>query len=99
MADIHQMGENLGYVVPLRVPAAQLTLSWAGEIVSVHVFGRSVVFLNSHRAASDLLEKRSLIYWSRPVPTMAKLYVPLAFCPLPRLTIPLKVQVSVEDSP
>ena len=38
----------------------------AGEVVHVNLFGHSVVILNTHQAAVDLLEIRSANYSDRP---------------------------------
>ncbi|EKM54606.1 uncharacterized protein PHACADRAFT_210406 [Phanerochaete carnosa HHB-10118-sp] len=37
-----------------------------GDVMYFNIFGKSVVILSSQTAASDLLEKRSMIYSSRP---------------------------------
>ena len=37
-----------------------------GEVVHINVFGQDIIFLNSVRAANDLLDKRSAIYSDRP---------------------------------
>ena len=47
--------------------------SWtrfAGDVIYVRVFGNPVIVLNSAEAVSDLFEKRSANYSSRPVRTM-----------------------------
>ena len=36
-----------------------------GDVVYLHVLGQGVVFLNSHEAASELLDKRATIYSDR----------------------------------
>ena len=43
----------------------------AGDVISVSIFGRSIIILNSAQAAIDLLEKRSIIYSDRPYMAMA----------------------------
>ena len=43
----------------------------AGNVISVSIFGRSIIILNSAKAAIDLLEKRSIIYSDRPYMAMA----------------------------
>ncbi|EPQ54805.1 cytochrome P450 [Gloeophyllum trabeum ATCC 11539] len=42
-----------------------------GDIIYVNILGQPLVFLNSPKAASDMLEKKSLIYSDRPSLTMA----------------------------
>ncbi|GJE86824.1 cytochrome P450 [Phanerochaete sordida] len=37
-----------------------------GDVLHLNIFGKSVVVLNSHEAANDLLDKRSAIYSDRP---------------------------------
>ena len=39
---------------------------YLGSICSIRVFGQRIVILNSLKAATDLLEKRSSIYSDRP---------------------------------
>jgi hypothetical protein len=53
-------------VCTLITRAAIHSYTLAGDIVYFHVFGRSMVVLNSLRAAQDLMEKRSLNYSCRP---------------------------------
>ncbi|KAK0208256.1 cytochrome P450 [Desarmillaria ectypa] len=43
-----------------------------GDVVYIHTFMNSIIVLNSARAISDLLEKRSGNYSSRPVRTMVQ---------------------------
>ena len=40
------------------------------------ILGKQLVILSSHQAASDLLEKRSAIYSSRPRFIVHEMYVP-----------------------
>ncbi|KAF8891410.1 cytochrome P450 [Infundibulicybe gibba] len=42
-----------------------------GDVVQLNIFGKSLVLLNSHKAASDLLIKRGTIYSDRPQLVMA----------------------------
>jgi hypothetical protein len=42
-----------------------------GDVVYIHVFGQSLVFLNTAEAAFDLLDKRGLIYSDKPSLVMA----------------------------
>ena len=44
-----------------------LTQRMAGDIYSLHVFGKVIVVLSSLKANKDLLEKRSGVYSDRPV--------------------------------
>ena len=39
---------------------------YIGDIIFVNVLGKNVVFLNSEKVATDLLDKRSIIYSDRP---------------------------------
>ena len=43
------------------------TMTMAGDILSLHIFGQVFVVLNSHKAIKDLLERRGDIYSDRPV--------------------------------
>ena len=38
-----------------------------GDIISLHVFGKVIIILNTTKAAKDLLDKRGDIYSDRPV--------------------------------
>lgn len=38
-----------------------------GDIVSISIFGQTIIVLNSVEAAIDMLEKKSVIYSDRPV--------------------------------
>ena len=42
-----------------------------GDVVYIHILGQSVVFLNTAEAATDLLDKRGLIYSDKPSFVMA----------------------------
>ena len=42
----------------------------AGDVVHVNVLGQHLIFLNSEKAAIDLLEKRSAIYSDRGTSVM-----------------------------
>ncbi|KAK2462811.1 hypothetical protein APHAL10511_005202 [Amanita phalloides] len=42
-----------------------------GDVVYLHVFGQGLVFLNSPEAASELMDKRGIIYSDRPPFVMA----------------------------
>ena len=44
-----------------------------GDLVSVDIFGSLYIFINSHKAAADLLEKRGNIFSQRPSNTMLQL--------------------------
>ncbi|KAH9970767.1 cytochrome P450 [Russula compacta] len=46
---------------------APFTISFSGDILSFHVFGKVIVVLNSVKATKDLLERRGEIYSDRPV--------------------------------
>ena len=43
----------------------------AGELVYLNIFGQGLLFVNSHEAAVDLLEKRGAIYSDKPKMIMA----------------------------
>jgi hypothetical protein len=48
-----------------------------GDVVYIHILGQNLVFLNSREAASDLLDKRGLIYSDKPSFVMVgELWVP-----------------------
>ncbi|GJE97078.1 cytochrome P450 [Phanerochaete sordida] len=56
-------------VMPRTNDAAEVFHGWAqsfGDVISLNIFGKRIVVLCSEEAASDLLEKRSLKYASRP---------------------------------
>ena len=44
---------------------------FAGELVYLNVFGQGLLFVNTHEAAIDLLEKRGAIYSDKPKMVMA----------------------------
>ena len=44
---------------------------FTGDVISVTILGRSIIILNSAKAAIDLLDKRSSIYSDRPYSAMA----------------------------
>jgi len=46
-----------------------------GKVVSLQIPGKTVIVLNSAKAAVDLLDKRSANYSDRPITTMMLLYV------------------------
>ena len=52
----------------LRTPLLYSVLfnACAGDVLHIHVFGHSLVILNSLQAARELLDKRSSIYSDRP---------------------------------
>lgn len=65
MATIYKVAKDLWQ----SPPNPFLTLSkpiMTGDIISLSIFGRSIIVLNSAEAAFDLLHKRSLIYSGRP---------------------------------
>lgn len=72
---IPRLEQNLRYVpqvysnfLPrLRFPAAS-------DTVSISVPGMQIVVLNSFKAATDLLEKKSQIYSDRPPSILTRLY-------------------------
>ena len=47
----------------------------AGDIISLHVFGKVIVVLNSIKASKDLLERRGDIYSDRPGIPIFEMYV------------------------
>lgn len=54
----------------LRTPLTCIDCYSGGEVVSISIFGRNLVILNSAKAAFDLLHKRSSIYSDRPYMAM-----------------------------
>jgi hypothetical protein len=46
-----------------------------GDVLSLHVFGKVIVVLNSYKANKDLLERRGNIYSDRPVIPILEMYV------------------------
>ena len=50
--------------------------AFTGDLVFLQMFGQNLLFVNSYEAATDLMDKKSLIYSSRPTFTMMnELYV------------------------
>lgn len=50
-----------------------------GDVVYLHVFGQGLLFLSSHAAAVELMERRSAIYSDRaPLVMLTELFVPYA---------------------
>jgi hypothetical protein len=47
-------------------PADITTNCYKGDLVYMQILGKPVIFLNSYSIAMDLLEKRPLIYSTRP---------------------------------
>ena len=43
----------------------------AGELVYLNIFGQGLLFVNTYKAAYDLLEKRGAIYSDKPKMIMA----------------------------
>ena len=46
-----------------------------GDVVYLNALGRHMIMLGSHKAAHELLDKRSANYSDRPQSVMAKMYV------------------------
>ena len=46
-----------------------------GDVLSLHVFGKVIVVLNSYKANKDLLERRGNVYSDRPVIPILEMYV------------------------
>ena len=55
----------------LRSRATEITW-FIGDIIYMYTFGNPIIIINSAQAATDLLEKRSSNYSSRPVRTMVQ---------------------------
>ena len=47
----------------------------AGDVLSLHVFGKVIVVLNSLKANKDLLEKHGDVYSDRPEIPIIQMYV------------------------
>jgi hypothetical protein len=47
----------------------------AGDVLSLHVFGKVIVVLNSLKTNKDLLERRADIYSDRTVVPIIEMYV------------------------
>lgn len=56
----------------------------AGDVMCLKVLGKHIVVLSSQAAASDLLDKRSAIYSSRPDFVLYKMYALLHIYPVER---------------
>lgn len=73
MGYLHRMGETVWYVGPLPPILSLLHLRAKGrsapstdsDIIYLNVVGSHIVIVNSMEAASDLMEKRSLVYSDR----------------------------------
>jgi hypothetical protein len=64
----HGMNHAFMYVYVL------FTTGLTGDVISLHVFGKVIVVLNSIKAAKDLLEKRGDIYSDRQPDTLHDMY-------------------------
>ena len=70
-----------------------MSSSWiiSGDIVYLRILGQDLLFINSYEVATDLLDKRSTVYSSRPHIVMVhELYERLpssASVPIPSLTV------------
>lgn len=63
-------------MVSIRFKYRSLTDNFLGNVVFVHIFGQGLLFLNTAKAASDLLEQRGSIYSDKPQLVMCgELYV------------------------
>ena len=61
-------GEKYGIFLFYQVSRfSKHSIDFAGDICSVTVLGQTLVILNSAKAASDMLDKKSAIYSDRPV--------------------------------
>ena len=69
MADFCGVGQKMGYALIYWKPfdLFMTFLYTEGDIVSISIFGQTIVVLNSVDAAIDMLEKKSVIYSDRPV--------------------------------
>jgi hypothetical protein len=59
------MGSGLRYVCSVS-PLKYIADGEPGDVVYIHVLGKSIIILNSSQAVSDLLNARSHIYSDRP---------------------------------
>ncbi|KAJ6570601.1 cytochrome P450 [Mycena vulgaris] len=60
---------------------AKMFYEWSkiyGDVIHLHSLGRDVIVLNSHQAATDLLDKRGAIYSDRPKMVISEL---MGWCP------------------
>lgn len=73
MGDLHKLGEavwcvetspSLSFLLHLRAKGASAP-STDSDIIYLNVVGSHIVIVNSMEAASDLMEKRSLVYSDR----------------------------------
>jgi hypothetical protein len=49
-----------------------------GDVMHLHAFGRNIIVLSSHQAATDLLDKRGANYSDRPKMVIIELSVYIA---------------------
>jgi hypothetical protein len=66
-----QWGKKYGLKYPLCISFPSNLSDVTGAVVQVRLFGQSVVIINSHKAAVELLEKKSAMYSDRPRLVMA----------------------------
>ena len=71
MAEITRMQRNLRYVclaLALYYNSSLSLLSWTitGDVVYLSALGRTIIVLNSQKAAADLLGRRARNYSDRP---------------------------------
>ena len=64
------MESNLSLVSLLS--GCKISLFLVGDLVSVQIFGKTVILINSTKRAFDVFEKRSSNYSDRPRMTMVK---------------------------
>lgn len=70
------LGKSLWSVLS-NIPPLQYPQHLPGDVVYLHVLGQGLVFLNSHAAAIELMERRSAIYSDRaPLVMVTELLVP-----------------------
>lgn len=79
MGNIRAVVPSIRYVLPLAWVShcSPLKAVVLGDVMHISLLGQHVVILNSVKAVTDLFERRSALYSSRPQSTMAsELYVP-----------------------
>ena len=70
MGDVCEVGKRIQSVMPVDRDSdppliIYLMLCADSDIIHVNALGTSIIILNSHKVATDLLDRRSSIYSSR----------------------------------
>ena len=77
MGDFDELEGYIRYVrVPLIIMICFRLIKRAGDLVHIKVLGRSIIYVNSAEAATELFARRSTNYSDRPrLPLLNDMYV------------------------